>query len=102
MIQFPIVFIHTAWPVLWPRKTGHLIMDYARLFAEMVYRYLPKCSILICHFRCILICRIQLIVISRLQQRNYQQIKQEVRDIIETEMEKILNDPARENMVVKK
>lgn len=35
-------------------------------------------------------------------QRNYQQIKQEVQDIIETEMEKILNDPARENMVVKK
>jgi YWFCY protein/Type IV secretory system Conjugative DNA transfer len=35
-------------------------------------------------------------------QRNYQQIKQEVQDIIETELEKILNDPARENMVVKK
>lgn len=35
-------------------------------------------------------------------QRNYQQIKQEVQDIIESEMEKILNDPARENMVVKK
>ncbi len=35
-------------------------------------------------------------------QRNYQQIKQEVQDIIETEMEKILNDPERESMVVKK
>jgi hypothetical protein len=35
-------------------------------------------------------------------QRNYQQIKQEVRDIIECEMEKILNDPAKESMVVKK
>jgi hypothetical protein len=35
-------------------------------------------------------------------QRNYQQIKQEVQDIIESEMEKILNDPARESMVVKK
>jgi hypothetical protein len=35
-------------------------------------------------------------------QRNYQQIRQEVQDIIETELEKILNDPARENMVVKK
>ncbi len=35
-------------------------------------------------------------------QRNYQQIKQEVQDIIETEMENILNDPARQSMVVKK
>ena len=35
-------------------------------------------------------------------QRNYQQIKQEVQDIIESEMERILNDPARESMVVKK
>lgn len=35
-------------------------------------------------------------------QRNYQQIKQEVQDIIETELEKILNDAARENLVVKK
>jgi len=35
-------------------------------------------------------------------QRNYQQIKQEVQDIIESEMEKILNDPGRESMVVKK
>lgn len=35
-------------------------------------------------------------------QRNYQQIKQEVQDIIESEMEKILNDPSRENMLVKK
>ena len=44
------------------------------------------------------ICKVDNAVI----QRNYQQIKQEVQDIIETEMEKILNDPARENMVVKK
>lgn len=44
------------------------------------------------------ICKVNNAVI----QRNYQQIKQEVQDIIETEMEKILNDPARENMVVKK
>ncbi len=35
-------------------------------------------------------------------QRTYQQIKQEVQDIIETEMEKILNNPAKENIVVKK
>lgn len=35
-------------------------------------------------------------------QRNYQQIKQEVQDIIESELEKIMNDPARENMVVRK
>ncbi len=35
-------------------------------------------------------------------QRNYQQIKQEVQDIIQSEMEKILNDPARENLVVRK
>ena len=35
-------------------------------------------------------------------QRNYQQIKQEVQDIIESEMKKILNDPGRESMVVKK
>ena len=35
-------------------------------------------------------------------QRNYQQIKQEVQDIIESEMKKILNDPGRECMVVKK
>ena len=34
--------------------------------------------------------------------RKYQQIKQDVQDIIETEMEKISNDPARESMVVKK
>lgn len=39
---------------------------------------------------------------NAIMQRNYQQIKQEVQDIIESEMEKILNDPARENMVVKK
>jgi hypothetical protein len=35
-------------------------------------------------------------------QRNYQQIKQEVQDIIETEMQNILNDPASAAMVVKK
>lgn len=35
-------------------------------------------------------------------QRNYQQIKREVQDIIESEMEKILNDPARQNTLVKK
>jgi len=35
-------------------------------------------------------------------QRNYQQIKQEVQDIIETEIERILNDPEKENLVVKK
>jgi len=39
---------------------------------------------------------------SAIIQRNYQQIKQEVQDIIETEMQNILNDPARESMVVKK
>ncbi len=35
-------------------------------------------------------------------QRNYQQIKQEVQDIIETEMEKILSDSAKQSMVVRK
>lgn len=35
-------------------------------------------------------------------QRNYLQIKQNVQDIIESEMECILNDPAKESMVVKK
>jgi type IV secretory pathway TraG/TraD family ATPase VirD4 len=35
-------------------------------------------------------------------QRNYQQIKQEVQDIIETEMERVLNDPEKEHLVVKK
>jgi hypothetical protein len=29
-------------------------------------------------------------------QRNYQRIKQEVQDIIETEMERVLNDPEKE------
>ena len=35
-------------------------------------------------------------------QRNYQQIKQEVQDIIEAELQKKLNDPARENIIIKK
>ena len=35
-------------------------------------------------------------------QRNYQQIKQEVQDIIDTEMQRILNNPARESLIVKK
>jgi hypothetical protein len=35
-------------------------------------------------------------------QRNYKQIKQDVQDIIDTEMHSILRDPAREKMVVKK
>jgi hypothetical protein len=35
-------------------------------------------------------------------QRNYQQIKQDVQNIIESEMEIILNDPARMNLVVNK
>jgi len=35
-------------------------------------------------------------------QRNYQQIKQEVQDIIEAELQKILNDLARENIIIKK
>ena len=39
---------------------------------------------------------------SAIIQRNYQQIKQEVQDIIESEMEKILNDPAKEGVVIKK
>ena len=34
-------------------------------------------------------------------QRNYQQIKQEVQDIIEAELQKKLNDPARENIIKK-
>ena len=39
---------------------------------------------------------------SAIIQRNYQQIKQEVKDIIEHEMERILNDPEKQDMVVKK
>jgi type IV secretory pathway TraG/TraD family ATPase VirD4 len=35
-------------------------------------------------------------------QRNYQRIKQDVQDIIETELETILNDPERKNTIVKK
>ncbi|TKK66422.1 conjugal transfer protein TraG [Ilyomonas limi] len=35
-------------------------------------------------------------------QRNYQQIKQDVQDILESEMEAILNDPAKVNLVVVK
>jgi hypothetical protein len=35
-------------------------------------------------------------------QRNYQQIKQEVQDIIDTEMERITSDPAKDYMIVKK
>lgn len=35
-------------------------------------------------------------------QRNYQQIKQEVQDIIDTELERITSDPAKDYMVVKK
>lgn len=38
---------------------------------------------------------------SSVMQRNYQQIKQEVQDIIESEMQNILSEPARENMVLK-
>ena len=34
--------------------------------------------------------------------RNYQQIKQDVQDIVETEMESILNDPAKANLIIKK
>lgn len=35
-------------------------------------------------------------------QRNYQQIKQDVQDIIESEMEGILNDPAKKHLVIQK
>ena len=34
-------------------------------------------------------------------QRNYQQIRQQVQDIIERQMEKIMNDPTREGLIVK-
>lgn len=35
-------------------------------------------------------------------QLNSQQIKQEVQNIVETEMERILNDPASKKLIVKK
>lgn len=35
-------------------------------------------------------------------QCNYQQIKQDVQDIVESEMEGILNDPVRMNLVISK
>src|SRR5699024_2061910 len=35
-------------------------------------------------------------------QRNYLQIKQDVRDIIQSEMERMLNDPEQSHLVVKK
>jgi len=38
---------------------------------------------------------------NNIVQRNYQQIKQEVQDIVEIELECILNDPARGHLVVK-
>lgn len=71
------------------RKAFHcrIINDHEALKAESdSYKPIPE------------ICKVDNAII----QRNYQQIKQEVQDIIETEMEKILNDPARENMVVRK
>lgn len=35
-------------------------------------------------------------------QRNYLQIKQDVQDIIQSEMERLLNDPGLTHLVVKK
>ncbi|PLW91081.1 MAG: conjugal transfer protein TraG, partial [Mucilaginibacter sp.] len=35
-------------------------------------------------------------------ERNYLQIKQDVRDIIETEMERLLSDPGLSHLVIKK
>jgi hypothetical protein len=35
-------------------------------------------------------------------QRNYLQIKQEVQDIIQSEMERLLNDPGLKHLVVRK
>ena len=35
-------------------------------------------------------------------QRNYLQIKQDVQDIIQAEMERVLNDPALGHLVIKK
>jgi hypothetical protein len=70
-------------------KTFHckIINDHAALKSESKsYQEIPE------------VCKVDNAAI----QRNYQQIKQEVQDIIESEMEKILNDPAREGMVVKK
>jgi hypothetical protein len=39
---------------------------------------------------------------SAIIRRNYQQIKQDVQDIIESEMEKIVNDPSKEYLLIKK
>jgi len=39
---------------------------------------------------------------SSMVQRNYIQIKEDVKDIVTYEMERILNDPALEHLVVKK
>jgi hypothetical protein len=35
-------------------------------------------------------------------QRNYLQIKQDVQDIIQSEMEKLLNDPGQSHLIIRK
>lgn len=39
---------------------------------------------------------------SGMVQRNYLQVKQDVQDIIQSEMERLLNDPGLSHLVVKK
>jgi len=39
---------------------------------------------------------------SSIIQKNYLQIKQEMEDLVNAEMERIMNDPAREGMVLKR
>lgn len=39
---------------------------------------------------------------STMVQRNYLQIKQDVQDIIQSEMERLLNDPGLSHLVIKK
>lgn len=44
------------------------------------------------------VCRVDNAII----QRNYQQIKQDVEDLIESQMQQIMSDPGKENLIVKK
>jgi hypothetical protein len=41
-------------------------------------------------------------ITSSIVQKNYLQIKQEMEDLVNAEMERIMNDPAKEGMVLKK
>lgn len=44
------------------------------------------------------VCKVDKVII----QRNFQQIKQDVEDLIESQMQQILNDSGKESLLVKK